>query len=352
VVEVTDESHPHAPAPAPAPTVFEHGLPRLLGNFLTGTTGGLSSLVDESELLAATRRLADDLLLAPAPANAAATLTVRVPASALPVVDALYPDAVSECSMNRRAYRAYPSNIAEAGGFGGRVIFVLGAPRSGTTWLAGMLLTHPGTAGLAEAETWIFQATRDLWDLGIAEPEVAAAIRRFCDAVFTAHRDRTRPSATWYVEKTPAHVFRLAEMNRVYPDAVYVHIVRDGRDVARSLAEMDGGADAVADGARHWAAAVRAVRRAAPSLARLREVSYEALVAYPVSGVSDVLAWAGLPVDDDVRRALAERNPIRVSQLGTTGPVGPGKWRSLPRHDLEAIEREAGDVLAELGYSR
>src|SRR5439155_19831121 len=134
--------------------------------------------------------------------------------------------------------------------FAGRLLMILGAPRSGTTWLAAMVHAHPLVSGADEAETWIFVGLQDVWanhrrpgPHGLAywmdERALALAIRRFCDAVFGARRDREQADGGWFVEKSPEHGRLLPQIRLVYPDAVFVHILRDGRDVASSMAEAD-----------------------------------------------------------------------------------------------------------------
>ena len=353
------------------------GVPRVVGNFLMGQGEGYSALIDEQPFLGALRRLTDEPLVALLEQTGGATAVDWSPGIEQPPNDeiarALYPDAtfLDDAALTaliddaEGAEGAAPTPlppvaathpVGDGSPFTGRVLFVLGAPRSGTTWLAGLLLTHPGAAGLPEGETWVFQALRDLWandDLNawLHRDRIVAAVRRFLDDVFAAHRDTTRPEATLFVEKTPAHVFRIAEMAAVYPDAAYVHIVRDGRDVARSLAEMEHGPGDIAVAARYWAESIATVRRDARLLGRFREVRYEELVADPVGGVADILSWAGMPVDAGTTEALAARAGVRVSRHGTNGPVGPGKWQAMSKRDLATVEREAGTVLAELGYT-
>ena len=349
--------------------ILVRGIPRMVGNYVTSRGEGLSALMDEQRFAAAARRLADEPLAALAEQTGAATVVDWSPGLEEPVVldvaQALYPDATivdgvrdtsSDPGLPPDLPPAPAATAPERSPFEDRVIFVLGAPRSGTTWLTSLLLAHPDAAGLEHGETWIFQALRDLWsndDLSrwLTRPRLAQAVRRFVDDAFASHRDRTRPAATFYVEKSPAHVFRLPEMAATYPDAAYVHIVRDGRDVARSVVEMEHGTGDIAVAARYWAESVRAVRNHAHLLPRFREVRYEDLVADPVAGVTDLMTWAGLRVDGGTTEAVAARAAVRVSRRGTTGPVGPGKWRLLERDQLATVEREAGPVLVELGYA-
>ena len=244
--------------------------------------------------------------------------------------------------------------------FANRIVIVLGTPRSGTTWLAQLLLSHPDLAG-ADAESSVFRGLRDFWanawradGEGLAtcmeRAELAAVLRQFSDRIFGGARDLHGPAATWFVEKTPDHVHRIPLMAATYPDAWYIHILRDGRDVARSHARAPFGPTDVSETARLWAWRVRVVQQQRWRLARFREVRYERLTEDPVGEVSDLLAWMGLDPDDDVRRRLAHAAGREVSTAHTSEPVGVGKWRRLAPEDLAAVYDEAGDLLAELGY--
>jgi LPS sulfotransferase NodH len=237
----------------------------------------------------------------------------------------------------------------------GRLVVVFGCARSGTTWLQQLLLAHPDVGGPDEAESWIFMDLHAFWSspelaASIPSDRLAALLRRFCDRLFAAALERHRSGATLFVEKTPGHAQHLDEIASVYPDAWFVHIVRDGRDVARSLAEFEHGVANVRAGAAAWVATLDAVARSAPGLARFREIRYEDLVVDPVGRAAELLSWVGLDVDDEIRQRLSDCAGIRVSRFNTTGPVGPGKWRSLSRRDLAAVESIAGDHLRALGY--
>ena len=125
--------------------------------------------------------------------------------------------------------------------FANRTVIVLGPVRSGTTWLVELLLAHPALAGLSWEST-IFMALWDLWENAhradgegisayLGPDEVAAALRGFCDRTFSV------ADGEWFVEKTPDNVNRIPLISAAYPDAWYVHLIRDGREVAASLAE-------------------------------------------------------------------------------------------------------------------
>lgn len=241
----------------------------------------------------------------------------------------------------------------------GRLVLIFGSPRSGTTWLTHLLLSHPGAGGQGHSESSLFVALQPFVGLlhrkedgplaFVDEPTLIAALRRFCDELLSGDLPAGAPVGR-VVEKTPEHALLLPFINRIYPDAYYIHIVRDGRDVVRSAVEVEFGEPDVAVAARGWVHTLHAVERDARDLARFREVKYEELLADPVEGTSELLSWIGLDVDEDVKRELAERAGVRVSQYNTTGNVGAGKWRSLDDRQLAVIYRVAGETLIARGY--
>jgi hypothetical protein len=240
-----------------------------------------------------------------------------------------------------------------------RFIEVLGTVRSGTTWLVELLGAHP-EIGTTPGESWIFHSLRDLWgnthfsDDGpsayMDEGEILAAMRRYCDGLFASAAARQAPGTSWFVEKTPGHSVRVPLMAAVYPDGWYIHIIRDGRDVTRSLTRASWGYDEPGDAAAAWVWGVRDILDNSWRLPRYREIRYEDLVADPLGEVRALLEWMGHEVDADVEEAIAERAAREVSRYAATDPVGAGKWRDLPADVLEAIVDEAGDLLMELGY--
>lgn len=113
-----------------------------------------------------------------------------------------------------------------------RPVFIIGAARSGTTVLGDILSTHPDLAYWLEPKyIWRFgNATlaHDVLKASDARKEVKKYIRnRFFD--FLNEQGKAR-----FVEKTPSNVFRLPFIYEIFPEARFVHIIRDGRDVVLS----------------------------------------------------------------------------------------------------------------------
>jgi len=106
-------------------------------------------------------------------------------------------------------------------------VIILGAPRSGTTLLSKVLGQHRDVAHLIEPRmTWRYGNDRksDMLRPEDATPRVIAHIRkRFADFV-------RREGKTRLVEKTPSNSLRPAFVGKVFPDAKFVHIIRNGYD--------------------------------------------------------------------------------------------------------------------------
>ena len=247
-----------------------------------------------------------------------------------------------------------------------RMVFVVGAPRSGTTWLQRMLSVHPDVIVLP-SETHLFsvglsqlrdQTQGHLLHSGstatwfMTDVEFNAAARRFADAAFSSYVQRVRPAAARIVERSPSHVWHLGLIADVYPDAWVLHIVRDGRDVARSQVAQSWGPSELEHAARQWASSVHAARAAAPRIPRYLEVRYEDLLAKPAA-IRDVFEFLDLAVDDDdLDVAVIESG--RIVNVDPTRPdVAEGKWRQewTPEH-VATFEAAAGDALDLMGYPR
>lgn len=113
-----------------------------------------------------------------------------------------------------------------------RPIVIVGAPRSGTTMLGRLFMSHRQVCFLDEWRlTWKFGNDRrsDVLRPEHATPRVIAHIRaRFAAEVARQGKSRL-------VEKTPSNALRLPFVDRVLPEARYVHIIRNGYDSARSI---------------------------------------------------------------------------------------------------------------------
>ena len=249
-----------------------------------------------------------------------------------------------------------------------RPVFVVGSPRSGTSFVAGAIGAVPGFADLGELRP----LKRVIPALVAAPTDVAAVnIRRI-----VARAQRLGMLATRRcVEQTPESSFLITAIARAFPQARFVHMVRDGRDVAASLlrlgwvsSEPEERADEVGQSfgahARFWVEDGRraefdragdATRAAwvwrryetttrallAASGAATIEIRYEELVSRP-QRTAEALADGLGETDRHAEFAAAFRD---------TTSAASGRWRrDLSPPQLAEVTAEAGALLAELGY--
>jgi hypothetical protein len=265
-------------------------------------------------------------------------------------------------------------------------LFVLGVSRSGTTILRVILDRSPGIAipdetffipQLAHRHRGVVDPVEFLDDLRrlprLAAWDVPAAdlaerlrpgmtIGQALDAVFSAYAAK-HGKARWG-EKTPMYMRHLGLIERLFPDAQYVHLIRDGRDAALAFLDMPEGVvtrtwahpRSPAGFACEWRTEVLRARelgrRLGPS--RYLEIRYEDLVADTEAVVRSVCSFAGLPFEPEmldytgVVDVSAKPHHQRLLQPPTRGVRD---WRTqMSRDDALAFEAVAGDLLADLGY--
>lgn len=247
----------------------------------------------------------------------------------------------------------------------GRVIFLVGARRSGTNWLQRVLGAHPDIVAVP-SETHLFShglvplservqhgvpnSTRT-GRVYMDRDDFLDALRDFCDRLFEGLLERLDEPGKMLLERTPWHVYSLDLIGAVYPDAYVIHIIRDGRDVARSLMAQDWGPDTAEAAAAEWTSSVSAARSAGAALDRYLELRYEDLMADPRAQVAALLTELGLGHDDEVLRAALLEAGVQRNVDPTSPGVGSEKWRDeLNPADLAVIERVAGPLLEKCGY--
>ena len=263
-----------------------------------------------------------------------------------------------------------------------RAIVIGGCPRSGTTLLRRLLDEHPRICCGPESGLLLpLPRTPAKLASGFGLPvERIAAMRResrsqtrYAEAFFAAYCELRRKPR--WAEKTPRNVEHVAWLWRHFPNARFVHIIRDGRDTAASLRTHP---DAyIEDGERRFVIRERPIRECIAKWVELTaagmrhrgdprytEVHYEDLVRRTGPTLERLFAFLGDPVDpstlDRVReagdpaseqRAERERRHGRLVEAGPISAGSIGRWRRDLTADEVALFKELGGRrLIELGY--
>lgn len=311
---------------------------------------------------------------------------------------------VDAASATTAAIADEPAGVAPAPEARGPMPVVVGCPRSGTTLLAVMLDSHPliaippetaflpslaalaGKEGLALRRDFFALLTTDRWgvsnwnDLGIDKDaywsrlcalqtfSITAGLRVFYGMYADGLGKRL------FGEKTPADTNCMPQIEGYLPEARFIHIVRDPRDVVLSLRRTTAGRS-VERTARIWVDMVSLARASATAVGHYHELRYEDLVLAPDAVLRKVCEFLDLDYANRMMdyRASGDRH---IGHLGDRLlPDGRGKvprelraqlhqslvqplrkdrvhnWRQqMSADDRATVEAVAAPLMRELGY--
>jgi hypothetical protein len=235
-----------------------------------------------------------------------------------------------------------------------RLVFVVGCPRSGTTFVGRAIGGLPGFVDFGEVTPW---------KAALPFAPSAGELRRILELI-------RRLGLAWGlrgVEQTPETAHVLGAALEAYPQALAVHMLRDGRDVVCSLlergwlnADQMGSDDAglpygpeprfwVEPGRREEFARVSDARRCAWAWRRyieaVREVDAgDRLLEVRYEGIATMAEQLAQFLGANVASTHRALDGFRDSSIG--------RWRrDLTPEQVGDVEAEAGPLLAELGYA-
>jgi sulfotransferase family protein len=280
--------------------------------------------------------------------------------------------------------------------------FVVGMNRSGTTLLRMMLDSHPELTippethfvpdviracrrkgGEPEEVLAVMKSRREWGDFGFGDDEMLGllrergrrldpgdALRAFYEA-YAAREGKPR-----WGEKTPRYVGKMRQIQAALPEARFVHVVRDGRDVALSVLDRTVRDLSASDVGKRWKRKIQKARDAAPKLDHYIEVRYEDLILETEPTLRRICEFIELGWDDAVLD-YHERSPERLEEMKralpadqrsseldverrmathamTTKPPDAervSRWkRDMSDLDRASFEEVAGGMLRDLGY--
>lgn len=245
------------------------------------------------------------------------------------------------------------------------MVFLVGCPRSGTTWLQKLLASHPKIISGEESHffslyvgpqlrAWKDQKTHH-FNAGrghaagppayFEENEFIMILKNYLLTLLKPLIDRLQPGEL-FLEKTPSHALFIPEIKELLPDSRFIHIRRDPRDVVASIMAASKGWGATwapsraAGAAAMWVQHVQAVHDSARDLSTndFCEVSYERLWDCTLETLKDLTHFLAMPWSEDAIKLAIERNKVDVMESsGTPIPVygevraRSGKIAKLPQ---------------------
>lgn len=258
-----------------------------------------------------------------------------------------------------------------------QLVFIVGCPRSGTTWVMDLLDSHEDTVLATPAALMM----KDPSEHGSKESRLFAgpAFDEHCQFLLK-HYEHNRALLLAYahgavqlcelgnrsgkpviLEKTPSHIYRVKELAAFFPNSKFVYVMRDGRDTCLSMlkAGESWGADwapkTMEEAAKIWAdsVAIGAPMERAIGKDRWLTIRYEHLLGETEENIIKMFNFIGLTLDHDQVKVIRDENAggAKAWFEGLYRKGKSGQWKEeLSQEDLQTFNSVAGDHLAFAGY--
>ena len=247
--------------------------------------------------------------------------------------------------------------------------FIVGVPRSGTTLLRRLLNKHSNLCVPNETHfiphlyrpfisKWQQGKHREAIDLlnqqplvrqwgvniGFDEIQLDEAHDAYANAVNIIMNQRAQQdNKQRWGEKTPVYVFHIPLLLSLFPNGRFIHIYRDGRDVALSLMPLAWGPNNSYACARYWRQMLQEWNKHKEVMGeKWLEVKYEALIEAPEQQLNQICDFIHVPFDT----VMLDKYPIVKNRTE--------RWRNkfnMSHRELVAFESQAGDTLTQWGYT-
>lgn len=280
-------------------------------------------------------------------------------------------------------------------------VFLIGAPRSGTTWLQNLLGAHPSIATCQELNVFGSYVARlhRLWTKQLpptvpewreqrfgglpsvlTEDEFVGLVMQFISGIYERLM-ALKPSASIVLDKHPEYGFHVDLIQHYVPHARFIHLIRDGRDVAASMVRSATGwgrrwAPRDVKRAGHiWRAYVDKARQVQSLAERFLEIRYEKLLAEPAPTLQQAFEFCGVQASANESAEICARHSLEAMRdrqqsslvwggevllrlghnpeepAGFYGAGSSGSWKRIWRDfDRWTFDRCAGSLLMALGY--
>lgn len=267
---------------------------------------------------------------------------------------------------------------------GSNLVFVVGCPRSGTTFLQKLLGSNPQIRTTRETHlfdaylgqdirSWrgeIEKASSNPWAVGISwylgEDYFFSALREYAYNLIKPHVVDLKADQL-FIEKTPNHAEYIPEILAVFPECKIIHLIRDPRDVVASIIAASRSwaryfPRAANDAARMW---VRYVNEVGSSRNLLGEnqffqLKYEHLLSSTKEVIESLSTFLKIQWKQEELEKAIRKNDAR-SKIRKRGgedsqkflrKAKPGSWKEdLNWKQKFDVWRIARKTMNEVGYS-
>jgi hypothetical protein len=283
--------------------------------------------------------------------------------------------------MTSRTLMAHAEEVLH----GKKLVFLVGAPRSGTTWLQLLLSRSPSVVTAHETHLFdgFMRSMTDQWShdrkigsqigpTNLLTGEEFRGLLRGVSATVLAKIAQLKPAATVVLDKTPDHVNCWREILDLWPDAHFIHIIRDPRSVVASLRvasktwAREWASSRISRNCERWISDVSNGRQIRLATKNYQEVTFEELISNGPEVLMRLLSNLGVHPPaaecqryaeecriENLKAGKLDNAPFAMTNRNESYRIGStDSWRvELSKWDIALVERLAGPLMSELGYT-
>jgi hypothetical protein len=282
-------------------------------------------------------------------------------------------------------YRDFPCNVCSS------PVFVVGSSRSGTTLVYSLILSS-GEFAIYEAETLLLEVcqikygnllsgkkyekfmrdwlrSKQFYRSGLLADRFKLEAKKHCASYtdflkfFMESIAKNQGKQRW-AEQTPYNLFHMDILSKAFPDAKFIHVIRDGRDVAISRRKLGWTGSRSKDkmkillaAALSWEFCVKKAQFFGYRLGdNYKEIKYEELVAAPEDTLRSINDYAGITIEKEKINncqigSLGKGNTIFQDNMEGISTKGVNRWKTeLSEEEKKILNIAIGKTLNQLGY--
>jgi len=190
-------------------------------------------------------------------------------------------------------------------------------------------------------------------------PKKERSLARLIDVIFNTYATEQFPEAKIWGDQSPIHTFFLPNILSIFPNARFIHLIRDGRDVVASLIKMNGDSS-LHESIYRWKESILRVKKMRNRIrdANYLELKYEELVSDPETALRKVSTFLGIAYSNTMLDYWKLDSTVESKVYGHhhnlqkpvfTSSIGAWKTR-LSEEQQKITSNELSGLLSELGY--